>query len=125
MVAISTRNATPAPTATPMITAIGTDSARGKSRSMKLGRRSERWFFSPPPSQGTYPWLLESGWVRCPRRVLGPNRPHSPLPCPCADDPPAQAACGTLPCSLCASVSPGRERRGQKVDHLSLGNEEL
>lgn len=37
MVAINTRNATPAPTATPMITAIGTDSARGRRGSMKPG----------------------------------------------------------------------------------------
>lgn len=47
MVAISTRNATPAPTATPMITAIGTDSAKGTRVQMKC--RSV-WALLPLPS---------------------------------------------------------------------------
>lgn len=42
MVAISTRNATPAPTATPMITAIGTDSARGR-RAQMSGAEGSGW----------------------------------------------------------------------------------
>lgn len=58
MVAISTRNATPAPTATPMITAIGTDSARGRRARLKLCRRQRGGsppLASPPPDTGK--WL--------------------------------------------------------------------
>lgn len=58
MVAISTRNATPAPTATPMITAIGTDSARGRRAQLKPCRRQRGGsppLASPPPDIGK--WL--------------------------------------------------------------------
>lgn len=78
MVAISTRNATPAPTATPMITAIGTDSARGRRGEHEAGLKVGEVAFP----HGTHPWLLERGSVMSLERVLGPSGPPSPLPCP-------------------------------------------
>jgi len=98
MVAISTRNATPAPTATPMITAIGTDSAKRKEREHEAGMKVGEAAFP----QGTHPQLLGSGSVMSPGRVLGPDGPPSPLPRPCVGD--AGAGCpwdtGTR-CGLC------------------------
>jgi len=56
MVAISTRNATPAPTATPMITAIGTDSARGRTAQMSGAEGNGRLSPAQDPSRPSAQW---------------------------------------------------------------------